>query len=75
MSGFENTGKLFVIAGALLVVTGLLLTFWQKLPLGRLPGDIIIRGEGFSFFFPVVTSLVISSVLTIILNLVFRLFR
>jgi hypothetical protein len=42
-----------------------------SLPLGRLPGDVRIRGEGWSFYFPVVTCIVISIVLTVLLNLVF----
>ena len=45
------------------------------LPLGRLPGDIRMRGEGLSFSFPIVTSIVVSIVLTVLLNLVLWFFR
>ena len=45
------------------------------LPLGRLPGDIRMRGEGWSFNFPIVTSVVVSIVLTVLLNLLLWFFR
>jgi len=76
MIGFEGVGKLLIFAGFFLALSGLLLTFWQKIPfLGGLPGDIFVQRNGFSFFFPLATSLVISVVLTIIINLIFRLLR
>ncbi|HCE65969.1 MAG TPA: DUF2905 domain-containing protein [Geobacter sp.] len=55
--------------GLLLVAIGLLLTFAPKLPtwLGRLPGDISIKRENFSFHFPIVTCLIISAILSLIM--------
>jgi hypothetical protein len=44
-------------------------------PLGRLPGDIHFEGKGFSFYFPLTTSILVSVGLTILLNLLLRLFR
>jgi len=76
MSGFEAMGKMLVFMGLLVVVMGLLLIFIPKLKvpfLGKLPGDIIIQRERFSFYFPIVTCIVISILLTIILNVVIRL--
>ena len=64
-------GRILVIVGVVLVVAGLCWPWLQKLPLGRLPGDIFIRREGFQFFFPLTTSIVIS----ILLTLIFWLFR
>jgi len=59
--------------GILLVITGMLIASVDKLPfLGRLPGDIFVRKGNFSFYFPVVTCLVLSVVLTILLNLFLR---
>lgn len=50
---------------------GLLLVFSQHIPfLGKLPGDIFVKKDNFSFYFPIVTFLLISIVLTIIINLV-----
>ena len=56
-----------IIAGVVLVVLGLAWPLIAKLGLGRLPGDIHIEREGFSFYFPLVTGLIISVVLSLIL--------
>ena len=53
--------------GAVLVVAGLAWPWLAKLGLGRLPGDIHIEREGFSFHFPLMTCLVVSAVLTLLL--------
>jgi len=65
-------GRPFLIAGAVLLGVGLLLTIAPKIPgLGRLPGDIVWRRGSFTFYFPLATCIVVSLVLT----LLFRLFR
>jgi len=72
----QGVGKILILGGAFLAFLGLLLFFWQRIPfLGKLPGDIFVNKGSFQFFFPVVTCIIISIVLTVILNLVFRLFR
>jgi hypothetical protein len=67
--------KLLIIGGAILIVIGLL---WQIggrfFPLGRLPGDIVVEKENVRFYFPVVTCIVISIVLSLATYL-FRLFK
>lgn len=60
-----------IVAGAILLVAGLLWPFLSRLGLGRLPGDIVIERQNFRFYFPLVTSLVVSVALT----LLFWLFR
>jgi uncharacterized membrane protein len=63
-------GKFLVIVGVLLVVAGLLLMAGAKfsfLGLGRLPGDIAYKGKNWQFYFPIVTCLVLSVVLTLVL--------
>ncbi|PIQ88881.1 MAG: hypothetical protein COV72_06285 [Candidatus Omnitrophica bacterium CG11_big_fil_rev_8_21_14_0_20_42_13] len=63
----NSFAKALVIFGIVLVIIGLLLTFFNKLPfLGRLPGDIYIQKKNFTFYFPVTTSILISIVLLII---------
>ena len=63
-------GKFLIILGLSIVALGLLLTFFHNVPfLGRLPGDIHIERKGFSFYFPVVTCILLSLALTLILNL------
>ncbi|PZP54830.1 MAG: DUF2905 domain-containing protein [Azospira oryzae] len=56
-----------IIIGLILVAAGLLWPWLSKLGLGRLPGDIHIEKEGFSFYFPITTSIIVSLVLTLLL--------
>ena len=58
--------RLLIIGGVLLVVAGLAWPLLLRLGLGRLPGDIAIRGEHGSFYFPVVTCILVSAVLSLI---------
>ncbi|MGH9558122.1 MAG: DUF2905 domain-containing protein [Bryobacteraceae bacterium] len=60
-------GRLLILAGVVLIVLGLLVIFSGRLPmrLGRLPGDIVIRGKNGAFYFPIVTCLILSAILTI----------
>ena len=72
----EMLGKLLVGAGAIIVLAGVVLLLLGRLTrLGHLPGDIQIARPGLSLRFPIVTSLVVSVVLTVLLNIVFRIWR
>jgi len=72
MFGFGALGKLLILLGVLIIVIGLLLLVGEKIPwIGRLPGDIVIKREKFTFYFPLATSILIS----IILTLLFAVFR
>jgi len=62
-------GKFLITAGVLLVVGGLLIQ--AGFPVGRLPGDIIIRRGGMTFYLPIVTCIVVSIILTLV-NVIFR---
>jgi len=76
MQGFETMGKMLILMGLFVLVIGLIMTFAPRLRipfLGRLPGDIRIEREGFSFYFPVVTCILLSIVLTLLLNIIVRL--
>lgn len=65
-------GKTLILLGGVLVVVGVLLTLGGKLPwLGRLPGDIVIQRDNFTFYFPLATSILLS----VVLSLLFMLFR
>ena len=61
--------KILIILGIIILVIGLCYPYIKKLGLGQLPGDIIFKSENSTFFFPIVTCLIISIVLTIIFNL------
>jgi hypothetical protein len=75
MPGFENLGKLLILAGIFIAILGTFFAFWSRIPfLGRLPGDIFLQKGNFRFFFPIMTCLMISSILTIIINPIIRLF-
>jgi len=69
----ESMAKLLIAGGLLLVLTGGLLLLFAKLGGGfRLPGDIYYQRGNFTFYFPVVTCIVLSMVLTLLLNLFWR---
>ena len=70
-------GKWLFYAGCSIALFGGLIWFGSKLgiPLGHIPGDINISREKYSIYFPIVTCLIISVVLTILLNLLISLFR
>ena len=74
MTNFENIAKLLIMMGLLLLLVGGGLLILSKLSISgtRLPWDIFYRGEKFTFYFPLGACLVISVVLTILLNLFFR---
>jgi membrane protein implicated in regulation of membrane protease activity len=66
-------GKLLIIVGGFVVVIGLFLALGLRIPfLGKLPGDISVDRGNVHFYFPIVTSLLLSVVLTLLLNLFFR---
>ncbi|MTI47796.1 DUF2905 domain-containing protein [Sporosalibacterium faouarense] len=69
----ENIGKLILTIGFILVVIGVVMIIGQRFGLGKLPGDIIIKKGNITVFFPVVTMIVISIVLTIIVNVIKKL--
>jgi hypothetical protein len=74
MFELENLGRMLVVMGVVLAAVGLFLAAGGRVPfLGRLPGDISVRWDGGSFYFPLVTCLVVSILLTIGLNLILRL--
>jgi hypothetical protein len=67
-------GRGLIAIGIVLVVLGLLLTFGERLPirLGRLPGDIVVRGKNTTFYFPLMTSLIVSALLSFVIWLLGR---
>lgn len=62
--------KTFIVLGIILIFVGVILSFAGKIPwLGRLPGDIAIKKENFSFYFPLTTCLLLSALLSLVLFL------
>jgi len=65
-------GRLLIILGIVLVVLGMLWPLIARFGLGRLPGDIVIERENFRIYIPIMTSLIVSIVLSVILWLINR---
>ncbi|MEO6704878.1 MAG: DUF2905 domain-containing protein [Ginsengibacter sp.] len=70
----QQTGKYLLIAGLIIVVAGVLIYFFHDYFkwVGRLPGDIIIKKENFTFYFPLATMIVISLFITAVVQIVKR---
>ena len=72
MFGLGALGKMLILLGVLIIAIGFLLLMGDKIPwVGKLPGDIIVKKEKFTFYFPLTTSILIS----IILSFLFWIFR
>lgn len=73
MGEFSSFGKILMVLGIVIFLMGGLMLVAGKLPyIGRLPGDIFIKRENFTFYFPLATGILLSIILTIVLNLIFR---
>ncbi len=72
----SDTGKWIIITGVFIIVAGVIIYFFHdKLHwIGRLPGDIRIEKENFRFYFPLVTMIVLSLLVTLMVNIIKRLF-
>jgi uncharacterized protein HemY len=63
--------RILILLGAVLIVIGLVMLGIQKLPFaGKLPGDIVIKRENFTFYFPLATSIIVSILISLILYLI-----
>jgi hypothetical protein len=73
----SDIGRMLVFVGGLLLVFGLVLILAGKinLPIGRLPGDIVYRGKNTTFYFPLMTSILLSVILSLVLYVVNRMHR
>ena len=71
MLSLESLGRSLIFFGVILIIVGGLFFAFGKIPwFGRLPGDIIIKRENFTFYFPIITMIIVSIVLTLIFNIV-----
>ncbi|MEE9443485.1 MAG: DUF2905 family protein [candidate division Zixibacteria bacterium] len=69
----QALGKFLILFGVIIVIAGIIMILAPKIPfLGKLPGDFNFRGKNYSIYFPLMSSIIISIILTIILNLFFR---
>ena len=72
-----DIGKSLIFVGIMIVLIGMILLFSDKLPfnLGKLPGDIAVKKENFSFYFPITTSIIISIVLSLLFYFFSKFFK
>jgi Protein of unknown function (DUF2905) len=68
-------GRVLIAVGVAILLVGVLLTFVGRIPLGRLPGDIVVQRENVTCAVPLATMLLVSVLLTIVLNVIARLGR
>lgn len=69
----KSMGMLLITIGLIIVIIGLVVYFSDQIPLiGRLPGDIRIKRDGFTFYFPLATSIILSVIISLILYLIRR---
>ncbi len=73
----QQLGRILLITGAAAIIIGLIFIYGEKFPLlkyfGRLPGDIRIKRDNFSFYFPITTCIILSILATIILRIISKL--
>jgi hypothetical protein len=65
-------GRILLVFGVVLLIVGAAFILAEKLGLGRLPGDIVVEKKSFRLYVPIATSIVVSLILTAILNIAFR---
>lgn len=69
----SDIGRFLILLGLAAVAAGVILLFLPRIPwLGKLPGDIVVQRERFTFYFPLATSIVVSILLTVLVNVFFR---
>lgn len=66
----SNTQKILIAVGIIIVITGFLWPWISKLPIGKLPGDVVVDKPNFKFFFPITSMIVISLVISFIIWLI-----
>lgn len=66
-------GKSLILIGVVIIILGLIVYYHDKIPfIGKLPGDILIKGKNFTFYFPLVTSIILSIIISLVLYLINR---
>jgi hypothetical protein len=76
MTDMQSLGKILIIVGVVIVLLGVILLWLPKIPfLGKLPGDVLVKRENFTFYFPLATSLLLSLLLSLIFYLARRFFQ
>ncbi|MHB0977636.1 MAG: DUF2905 family protein [Candidatus Aquicultorales bacterium] len=75
MNSYEQLGKMLLVGAVLLALGGAVLIFLGKIGIPKLPGDLVFKRDGVKIFIPLATMVVVSVLLTVVVNVVFWLFR
>ena len=67
--------KIFIFIGTVFIIIGLMLYFFKNFPLFHLPGDIVIKKNNFTFYFPITSSILLSVILSVLFYIVSRFMR
>jgi len=67
--------KIFIFIGIVFIIIGVILYFFKDFPLFHLPGDIIIKKENFTFYFPITSSILISIILSVVFYIISRIMK
>jgi hypothetical protein len=71
MEDWSGLGKTMLIIGSIIMATGVLILIFGKIPfIGKMPGDIAVKGKNWSFYFPLASSILLSIILSLILYLI-----
>jgi hypothetical protein len=71
---FHTFAKVLIVTGVILIIIGLIFLFGYKIPyIGKLPGDIVIRKKNFTFYFPIMTILVLNLIFFVVIYIVRKL--
>ena len=69
-------GKILITIGLVILLIGIIVLFFERFfPLGKLPGDIRIERDGLKIYIPIVSAILVSLILTILLNIIFFIFK
>lgn len=67
----QGIGKILIIGGIVLIIAGLFFVFSPRIPfIGKLPGDIMVKRENFTFYFPLASSILLSILISLVLYLI-----
>jgi hypothetical protein len=74
LSGVTEMGRLLILFGVVLIIVGILLQVFHKM-FGKMPGDVIFHKGNLTVYFPFMTMIIISIILTIVINIFFKFFK
>ena len=72
MGQMSGLGRILIVVGIIIIAVGILMLFSDRIGLFKLPGDIVVKKKNFTFYFPLMTSVILSILITLILYIINR---